>query len=584
MPGGSEGVPETSELAIPSAEPLVEPAPTEQQVLTPVRPGRPSTARWGIALLTAAAVVAVAAAGVYILGAGGRVSGVADYVPVDALAYVEFRLDLPGDQKSHVASILSRFPGFADQAQLDAKIDEALDRLIAQATNGEHRWTSEFRPWLGGAAAFAAWPGGASSAGHGLVVILTSDPTKAAAWVAANAPDGATTTETHGGATLTIVTPQYGEAVAWTTTGEALIVGDVAAVEAGLDAKAGSGLASVAAFKAAENLVDQDVLGFGFFDLKRLMESGAALGSMTDLTAGALAAVPDWAAFTLRAEDDALVSEVTFPDPDGALVADGRASVLAGRLPGDVVAAVDVRSVGAAIANAIERARSDPALKDQVAQLDQAAALLGGDPGSFFSWMGDTTVALAIDGQTFAGGVVIEATDPVAAGQRLTQLQNLLVLAGGSAGISVRDEAYDGETIHILDLGDVSGLSSTIGAQLPFPISGHAELSYALSEGRLVIGADPGFVKAVLDAKVGSTLADEPGYRTTIERAGSQNAFQLYVDLAELVTAAERFMTGDDLERYRLEAKPYLEPFLGFAQTVVSSDGRGVVRAVITFK
>ena len=69
-------------------------------------------------------------------------STVVGYVPGDSVAYGELRLDLPGDQRQEVGEFLSKFPGFADQAALDTKLDEVLDRLLSEETDGKQTFTA----------------------------------------------------------------------------------------------------------------------------------------------------------------------------------------------------------------------------------------------------------------------------------------------------------------------------------------------------------------------------------------------------------------------------------------------------------
>ena len=78
------------------------------------------------------ATLAVAA----LLTGGTTQATVLRYVPQDTVVYGELRLDLPGDQRQAVAEFLSKFPGFADQAALESKIDETLDRLLGEASDG----------------------------------------------------------------------------------------------------------------------------------------------------------------------------------------------------------------------------------------------------------------------------------------------------------------------------------------------------------------------------------------------------------------------------------------------------------------
>ena len=64
--------------------------------------------------------------------------------------YGELRLDLPGDQRQAVGEFLSKFPGFADQAALEAKLDEVLDQLVKDASKGNRRTPTNIKPWFDG--------------------------------------------------------------------------------------------------------------------------------------------------------------------------------------------------------------------------------------------------------------------------------------------------------------------------------------------------------------------------------------------------------------------------------------------------
>ncbi|HEX7222997.1 MAG TPA: hypothetical protein VF231_07085, partial [Candidatus Limnocylindrales bacterium] len=86
--------------------------------------------RWAIALgglgLVVAATIAIVA-----LASGRPATSVAvGYMPPGTIAYAEYRLDFPGDQRQKLASFLSSFPGFDDQAALDTKVREALDQIL----------------------------------------------------------------------------------------------------------------------------------------------------------------------------------------------------------------------------------------------------------------------------------------------------------------------------------------------------------------------------------------------------------------------------------------------------------------------
>src|SRR6188474_2088940 len=114
--------------------------------------------RWAIALVGVALVVGATA--VIIALASGRpaVSIAVGYMPDEVVQYGEYRLDLPGDQRQKLASFLSAFPGFDDEAAIDTKLDETFDRIIGSISNGDQSWTRDIEPWFGGVVAVGSGP------------------------------------------------------------------------------------------------------------------------------------------------------------------------------------------------------------------------------------------------------------------------------------------------------------------------------------------------------------------------------------------------------------------------------------------
>src|SRR5688572_9868628 len=90
---------------------------------TPPARAQGSRLRWfgavGVVVLVLLASMAVALA----LTGASSTAVVTGYVPAGSEMYGEVRLDLPGDQKKEIGEFLSAFPGFADQAALDTKLD-----------------------------------------------------------------------------------------------------------------------------------------------------------------------------------------------------------------------------------------------------------------------------------------------------------------------------------------------------------------------------------------------------------------------------------------------------------------------------
>ena len=65
-------------------------------------------------------------------------------------------------------------------------------------------------------------------------------------------------------------------------------------------------------------------------------------------------------------------------------------------------------------------------------------------------------------------------------------------------------------------------------ADLP---DGHIEISYAATDGVVVIGSSPDFVKHVLDAGAGQSLADDARFTGLLGRVGATHTGVSYVDI-----------------------------------------------------
>ena len=98
-------------------------------------------------------------------------------MPADTVQYVEGRLDLPGDQRQKLGEFLAKaIPGFDDQAQLEPKLEDVLDRLVRSATDGKQTWTANIEPWFGGQLAVGMGvPNAAALGGATTSVLGTTD-------------------------------------------------------------------------------------------------------------------------------------------------------------------------------------------------------------------------------------------------------------------------------------------------------------------------------------------------------------------------------------------------------------------------
>ena len=182
----SQPAPGTAETSAIESKPIA-PPPADGK-------GGSSRLRWIVAGLATILVVATLG-GVLFLAAprAGAASATAHYAPADTGMYAEVRLDLPGDQRDNLAAFMSHFPGFADQAAFQQKLDETLNTLLSNKSNGALDWNNDVKPWFGGQIAVFGDPtpppattgGGVSAPPHtdawslGEVIVFTvSDKSK----------------------------------------------------------------------------------------------------------------------------------------------------------------------------------------------------------------------------------------------------------------------------------------------------------------------------------------------------------------------------------------------------------------------
>jgi hypothetical protein len=598
-------VPETPIAMAPLATPN---APT------PATPPR-SRVRWLAALAIVALIVGVTALATLSLIGSSPTSTVVRYVPADSVAYGELRLDLPGDQRQKIGEFLSKFPGFADQAALDSKLDEVLDRLLTQGTDGKQSYTRDIKPWFDGELAFSMGPlpadptaleaPGSKVSPRALLLLSIKDEALARSWFTKILTDkGVTgTAETYQGVALTTFTgPDDAKAQAafGIVDGKVALVGDVASVKTGIDTKGASPLAQDPGFVAAKAAMAGDDLGFAFVDLRTLLSAAVArtesMTSAPPLNDALLALVPDWAAFRLRVEGDALVMDSAMPHVDAAPgPADNRANGVAAYAPPSTIAFAAGNDYGATLTETIALYRKDPALADVFKSIDQAANLLGGLDKSI-GWMGDTGLVIARTGDSVEGGLISIPKDAASGRQLLTTLRSFATLGGAQYGITVREEQHVGTTITIVDLGTAADLGALAGGLggLPVPSgapsdlpSGHIEISYAAPDGAVIIGSSPDFVRHALDAGAGQSLADDARFTALVGRVGAAHTAISFVDVAAVRGLVESQLgkaTPKERADYEESVKPFLTPFDAFIGATVTGGALDQQHALITVK
>jgi Protein of unknown function (DUF3352) len=605
----------------PATAPLGEPTPPV--VTAPVSPDgvavepprKRGRLRWAAAAAVIAVVVLVSAAAAFVLTSGASTAAILGYVPADSVAYGELRLDLPGDQKQAVGQFLSTFPGFKDQAALDTKLDEVLDRLVAEASTDEQTFTKDIKPWFDGEIGFAVGalpaateltdPAKAAADTRALVLLSIKDAALAQTWFEGVLTESGTTstTQTYDGVELTVASEPSmpgAQGAFGIVNGKVAVIGDLASVHAAIDTDGTSGLAGDPAFDAATAAIDADHLGFVYVHLRSILDRVMAAAPTTDgpaVSASMLALVPDWVATGFRVEDDALVLDAIAPHNAEAPGPDtNHANGVADWAPPTTIVMAAANDYGATLRETIALYRQDPALKDAFTSVDQAAGLLGGLDAAL-AWIGDAGVVVNQDGTAIEGGLVAIPTDSAAATQFLTTIRGIASLGGATAGITVRDETYGDATITVIDLGSPQDLVGMAGAlsggnlptdpsMLPLP-SGDIEIAYAVTDKVVVIGSGPDFVKSVLDAGAGASLADDARFASLVDRVGKEHTSLTFVDIAAIRGLVEGMMAsvpGVDRTEYETSIQPFLAPF--DAAVAANSVGTDVdtSRFVITVK
>jgi len=560
-----------AEPGLPAVEPADETAPAQ----TVARDGgdsgttrKPSGVRWAIAIGGIAIVVGITIA-ILALTSGSRPtpSIAVGYMPSDTVQYGEYRLDLPGDQRQKLAAYLSKLPGFADQAAIQPKLNEVFDRIVAAASSNSQTFTTDIQPWFGGQIAVGSGPIDASSLGRApstsfvgglgnqLVVVTVTDPAKAKAWIEKTAGSKATASE-YGGATLYTA----GELAA-AVTDKVLIGGSETAVKTAIDTKGQGNLASNPQFKAAFSSVSRDYVAFGFVDYRSAVTSVVDLaapsaGLQRTMNDAFLGFVPAWLATDVRFEDDALVAETAYPSVDIGFSAKNRASTLSSHAPASTLFYAESHDLGAALTAFLNKLRAIPELSSTFGQIDQSAGLIGGLDG-LFGWWGDGAVVIGSnpDG-SIGGGLVIAPTDAAAARKTFATLRSFVVLGGGQAGITLRDETHGDATVTIIDFSGAMAASGGV------PPGVKAEIAYTVTDNIVVVGYGAAFVDAVLDAGPGKSLADDARFKSLVGRVGTENLGLTFVDVQAIRNLVEPLVkplvSGDEWATYEREIVPYV--------------------------
>ncbi len=547
--------------------------------------GSASGIRWAISLLVVAAVVGVAAAGAYLLAGGTVPSRVLGYAPPGTVAYLELRLDLPGDQREQLGRFLSRFPGFDDTALLDRKLAEVYDRIVRAATSGRHDYSAEIEPWFGGEVAVAL--GGLPDAPSAtplkvLLLVSVTDRAGASAWVDRLIGDAPTSAESYNGVELTLIGRPGQPGAAAAVTGNVLLFGNADAVRASIDTGGRSSFAGTEGVTAGRAGLGGDRIGIGYLDVRSVVDWTTSVG--LELSPGAeglgrlvLDRVPSWVTFGIGASDATIVGTVLAPHVDARGLTN-ESSALVERIPASALLVVDRHEVGRIVLDALDSVRAVPAAADAMREVDEAAGLLGG-LDRILGWIGEAAVVVDSGGSSVSGGVLIKARDPIAMAGLLAAARGLIALGGGSA-LTVREESHAGTTITIVDVP--AGIAPGGGAA---PTSPGFSVAYANTGDTLIVGANDGFVRRILDTAPEGSLGRQERFTRLLGQAGAKHTSLVWVDLTAVRGSVEESLVDPAAKtRYERDLRSYLEPLDAFIGATVVGDDLDRLNSILIVK
>jgi hypothetical protein len=485
--------------------------------------------------------------------------------PKNAVAFLEIRADLPGDQHALLSDFLSHFPGFQDRGQFDFALDNLLNRLTSQVS-GDLNYTSAFKPWIEGEISIAAMDGGALTnlaAPSAVAIFALKDRAAAQTWIAGELTriGVKTVSEEYAGATLYAMGTGLKEG-AYALTDQDLLLGTVTGVKAALDTKTNGSLADNPNYQAAMKSLSGDSLARFYLNpqtaLTNMIGSAASPLGLSSMN------LPAWVAGSIQAQSGQMVMTVAVPRT-GATGPGNHASRLASVLPGNTVGVFEVHGIGKIVADQLAALASGlPAgsVADSVKSIKDGLALVGG-----LDWLGDGVAAVTKDGSVYGGGVVVEAADASTASSKVALITTYAALAGGTLKISSRTETYKGTSITVFSVPN--------GTAKP------VEVALAAKDSVIVAGYTDAFVKAVIDTTPATSLNSQADYSAVLAAAGASNEESVYVNIPALEDQIG--IAALSSSRWTTDYKPYFDHFGGIGYSVI--DGNTVIlRLVVTAK
>ncbi len=463
--------------------------------------------------LTGAAVVA---AYLFVFAAGSDQA--ARLAPAGSALYVNVYLRPSAGQQMNLADLIGRFPGFADEASLDDKVDQLVQNLLSE-TGIDYR--ADLKPWLGDQLALVVAPGETDPLEAQPVVIAeVKDRTAAeSALPRLAATDGVSfTARTYEGIELLVSSD-----TTYAFVGEMVVIGpDEAAVEAVIDVQNGAeALADREDFTRTMSAMPADHLAAAFVDLTAVAASAGAQDAVDAVSTAGAVLVAEPQGLRLSGSAPLAPDEATASSPSDAAFG-GEASTLVDWMPADTIGEVVIFGLGQTLEDAETALAETPEAEEAIGTLDTLRALaafgLGIDIDEDLLPLLDREVAVALsgfDGQLPSGQLLLRPEDPEAAASALASLATGLT----SLGADTRTEELGSATVTVVDVPEVG------------------EIAFTLFDGVVVLGLGADDVAAALEAhESGASLGQSDRYRATFEVAGTRAGNEAWLDVAALTT------------------------------------------------
>ncbi len=459
-----------------------------------------------IALVTLLGLTAGSIVAGYLLLLSGSPDRLAALAPAGTAAYVNLYLSPSVGQQLNLEALIGRLPGFADEASLDAKVDQIIGNLLA-GTGIDYE--ADVKPWLGDQLAVAAWPG---SDGASEVVVLVAVKDAEAAADAVSGLIGDETTEPVSETYRGIDVRTSGD-TAVAVVDDVLVIGPLAeSLQPVIDVAGGAGsLGGLAAFGEAMARVPSDHLASVFVNVEALSGGEDAAGESLTTASAALVAEPGG----LR-----LAGSLPF---EGA--GDGTAiepSVATDWIAADVLAAAVIFDLPQTLEAAEGALGGYDQGEEALSLLDTVRALaafgLGLDVDADLMPLLDREAGLAItgiEGGTPSGHLVLRPADPDAAAAALDRILDRV----GAIGAESRSETREGVEITVVTVPDLG------------------EIAYAMVDGIVIAGLSVDDVLEAVGVHEGEedSLSNSPAYLDAFRLAGEHGGTAAFANLGALI-------------------------------------------------